>query len=166
MFEQALIVRAGVERQVDLGLFAETLFFYGSTQLLLNMASVAALAKNISHDDLLELLDLPFVKVSYVRPNFAVISAGMPRTHNFGAFTFGSAGKAGPKQMQFQKEVLTQLERTLGKSSNARLLAKRITDKTKLHKFGGLPKKEETICEWARDDIELNPKIHSAMKRA
>jgi hypothetical protein len=47
MFESALITRAGVERQVDLGLFAETIFFYNSVQLLLNRSSVAALATKI-----------------------------------------------------------------------------------------------------------------------
>jgi len=78
MFEQALILRAGVERKVDLGLVAETLFFYGATHLLLDRGSLIAMTKRIPSDDLLAMFDRGGVKLSYLRHNFAVLSAGMP----------------------------------------------------------------------------------------
>jgi len=43
MFEKALVYRAGVKSKVDIGLLAETLFFYGRTHLLLDRASLVAL---------------------------------------------------------------------------------------------------------------------------
>jgi len=57
MFEQALIRRAGVDRHVDLGWLAETLFFYGSTHLVLDRGSVAALVSKIASRDLLDLIN-------------------------------------------------------------------------------------------------------------
>jgi hypothetical protein len=77
MFEQALILRAGVERKVDLGLVAETLFLYGSTHLLLDRASLIGLTKSIPGDDLLAMFDRGGIKLSYLRQNFAVLTAGV-----------------------------------------------------------------------------------------
>jgi len=45
MFEQALILRAGLPRNVDIGLLAETLLFYGSIHLLLDNRSLVALGR-------------------------------------------------------------------------------------------------------------------------
>ena len=91
VFESALITRAGVERQVDLGLLAETIFFYRSVQLVLNGSSVSALAKLVPADDLISLLARSEIKLSYVRPNFGVVSTGALRGQDFGAFTFSGS---------------------------------------------------------------------------
>lgn len=88
MFESAIITRAGVDRQIDLGLFAETIFFYQSVQLVLNWASLSALATKIPADDLVALLSRPELKLSYLHPGFGVVSSGLPKMHDFGAFTF------------------------------------------------------------------------------
>jgi hypothetical protein len=90
MFESALITRAGMERQVDIGLLAETIFFYQSVQLVLNRPSVAALASQIPADDLIALLGRSHAKLTYVQPGFGVVSAGTPRTHQFVAMTLSA----------------------------------------------------------------------------
>ena len=88
MFESALITRAGGDRQVDIGLLAETIFFYRSVQLALNGSSVIALATQIPLAELISLLTRSELKLSYVHPCFGVISSGHIRLHDFGAFTF------------------------------------------------------------------------------
>jgi hypothetical protein len=88
VFENAIITRAGVDRQIDLGLFAETVFFYQSVHLVLNRASISALATKIPVDDLVVLLNRSELKLSYLHPGFGVVSSGLPRVHDFGAFKF------------------------------------------------------------------------------
>jgi hypothetical protein len=104
VFEQALIYRAGVEKRVDLGLLAETLFFYRNTHLLLDRSSVLALAKALTERDLLELFDRGVVKLSYTQDNFGTVSAGIAIAHGFVAFR--SAGTAeGKKIGNYQDEI-------------------------------------------------------------
>src|SRR5260370_21202194 len=136
MFEQALIVRAGMERQVDLGLLAETLFFYGSVHFLLNSGSEGALAKHIPGDAFLELLDRQSIKVSYVRDNFGVVSTGSPRVHDFGSFMFYGSQK-NRKAISHQEEIEISLERALGKSAATGKLAKAIGRRVVLHRYKG-----------------------------
>jgi hypothetical protein len=66
MFEKALILRPGGEA-VDLGVIAETAFFYGSVQLLLQRGSIVHLAKVIPSGDLISFFDRPEIKVTYLR---------------------------------------------------------------------------------------------------
>jgi hypothetical protein len=80
MFEKAVIRRAE-ERDVDIGLIAETVLFYGKTQLLLNRAVIDTLTK-IPRDDLIALASRGCLNFSYVKPTFAVISKGLIRTHS------------------------------------------------------------------------------------
>jgi hypothetical protein len=89
MLENALIARAESSRQIDVGLIAETIFFYQSTHLLLNRSSLVALVKALPPDDLLALIDRSGTKLTYIQPNFAVVSAGLPRTSQFVAVTVG-----------------------------------------------------------------------------
>jgi hypothetical protein len=64
MFEKALIRGAGVDNAVDIGLVGETLLFYRSTHLLLDMSSLPALAIQLGADGLLALLQRPEVTAS------------------------------------------------------------------------------------------------------
>src|SRR5437879_408189 len=109
MFEKALIYRAGVEKLVDIGVLAETLFFYGSTQLLLDRPSVVALAKKIPHDVLIELFDRDALNLSYVRDSFAVLSQGALVEHDFGAMQF-HANSTGKRIANHQEEIAEAIE--------------------------------------------------------
>ena len=164
MFEKALILRAGVERRVDLGLVAETLFLYGSTQLLLDRASLIALSKNISGGDLLAMFDRGEISLSYLRQNFAVLTAGMPICHNFGAFTLGGTDRGAQKISNYQEEIVTTLERELGNSRETRKLADAIASRAKLHRFKGVPEKEKTVCDLMRSDIRDKKFVKEAVK--
>lgn len=154
MFEQALILKAGnTPDQADVGLLAETLFFYGSVQLLLNSGSLTAFATKIPADDFLDLLERDNVKLSYLRPTFAVLSNGSPPLHDFGAFTFHSGG-VGKKRLDYREEIETHLERVLGRSREVRKFAQRVIDRTDLVKFAGVPEKEKAIADLARLDAK------------
>jgi hypothetical protein len=151
MFESALITRAGVERQVDLGLLAETIFFYRSVQLVLNASSVIALAKKIPSDDLIALLNRSELKLSYLHPTFGVVSAGTPSVHNFGAFTF--RGREERKARNYKDEIAFRLEQQLGKSPATRKLIATLTDRVTLHRFKESRDKEKIIPNLVREDV-------------
>jgi hypothetical protein len=84
-----------VDKVVDIGQVAEALFFYGSTQLLLDRSSVTALATKIPADTLRDLISRKSIKLSYLQDMFAVISTGTPpfRVHTYGAFQLGGHEK-------------------------------------------------------------------------
>lgn len=153
MFENALIRRAGVEGHIDLGLLAETLFFYNSVHLLLDRGSVIALAKKIPGNDLIALFERNNIKLSYLRQGFGVLSSGLPTAHDFGAFTFHGT-ETGGKISDHKEEILFTLERELGTSSQTRKLATAIADRSKLHRFANLPEKEKSVSDLARADAE------------
>jgi hypothetical protein len=154
LFEQALVLKAGDKPDwAEVGLLAETLFFYGSVQLLLNSSSLTAFSKAIPADSFIELLDREGVKVSYLRPTFAVATNGSPPLHDFGAFTFHSEG-VGKKPIDHREEIQITLERVHGKSAEVRKFAQRVADRTKLHRFSGVPEKEKTIADLARIDVK------------
>lgn len=151
MFESAVITRAGVDRQIDLGLLAETIFFYQSVQLVLNRGSISALATKIPIPDLIALLNRKELKLSYLHQGFGVLSSGRPRTHQFGAFTF--AGTKEKKSPHYTDEIAIVLERLLGKSRESKKLIKTINDRVTLHRFKESPEKEKLIPDLARADI-------------
>jgi len=138
---------------LDIGLLAETLFFYGSAHLLLDRGSVIELARKIPADDLFALLDKNSVKVSYVRPNFSVMTSGFPPAHRFAAFTFHGVGP-GKQKIDYQEEIHDMLVREFGNSLSTRKLARGIVDRLKLHKFSGIPGKEDAICDLALADVK------------
>jgi hypothetical protein len=152
MFEKALISRAGVERQVDLGTIAETLFFYGKTHFLLDMSSIIALAKQLDRDVLLELFDRDIVSLSYIRDRFSVLTQGLPPVHDFAVIRFG--GRQQKRVKNHREEIAEALERELGKSRDTRTLAKAIGDRVDLHRFRGVPEGEKVIPNMMRSDIE------------
>jgi hypothetical protein len=153
VFEKALIYRAGLEKKVDIGLLAETLFFYSNTHLLLDRSSVVALAKKIPRNVLLELFDRDLIRLSYIREGFGVLSSGIPIAHNFGAFKL--AGNASGKKIKnYQDEITEALERELGNSYETRKFAKAISDRVALHRFRGIPEKEKIIPDLMRADME------------
>ena len=152
MFDKALINRAGVEQQIDLGTIAEVLFFYGKTHFLLDRSSIIALAKQLDRDVLLELFDRGIVSLSYTRDTFCVLTEGLPAVHTFGAIKFG--GRPEKKVTNHREEIAESLERQLGKSRDTATLAKAIADRVDLHRFRGIPEKEKVIPNLMRSDIE------------
>jgi len=81
-----LIRGAGVDGAVDIGLVAETLLFYRSTHLLLDMGSLPALSVQLRSEGLLSLLRRPEVTASYCPETPTVLTntqAGLSQ-HDFG----------------------------------------------------------------------------------
>jgi hypothetical protein len=86
MFEKAVIRGAGIDGAVDIGLVAETLLFYRSTHLLLDMGSLSALTTQLGVDGLLTLLHRPEVTASYCPETPTVLTnttSGLSQ-HDFG----------------------------------------------------------------------------------
>jgi hypothetical protein len=138
-----------VDRHVNLGVIAETIFFYRSTHLLLDHGSLIALAKNLSPDDLIEMFDRTKTKLTYIQPTFAVVKTGMPPTNQFVAFQFG--GNQERKVSHYKEEISMMLECALGQSTDTRKLVKSINDRVALHRFSK-PEKENIITRLAQED--------------
>jgi hypothetical protein len=110
------------------------------------------------------MFDRGEVSLSYLRQNFAVLSAGMPICHNFGAFTLGGIDRGVKKISNHQEEIVTILERELGSSKETRKLADAIASRAKLHRFMGVPEKEKTVCDLMRSDIRDKKFVKEAVK--
>lgn len=149
MFEKAVIRRAE-HQDIDIGLIAETILFYGKTQLLLNRAVMDALT-NIPRDDLLELSSRGCLNFSYVKPTFAVFSKGIIRTHSFVSF------EVTPRQrktvLTFQEEILGSFTNAYGNTSATRKAANKFIDRVDLFRHRGFGKKTNVICEETKADI-------------
>ena len=163
MFEQALILRAGLEKNIDVGMLAETLFFYGSAHLLLDSRSIVALADKIPGGDLLAVMDREAIKVSYNRQNFAVLKAGMPPVHDFAAFMLAKTA-ADKKRLDYREEIEVSLERRLGKSRETKKLAHALADRVKIHKFTDASGGVKSITDLARADMRDSAFVNSAAK--
>jgi hypothetical protein len=88
MFDSALIRRID-GTDVDLGLIAETIFFYGKTHLLLDRSFLAGLLRELSLSDFQRLIESGAVQLSYRTGLLGVISTGSPRHHRFVEFFVG-----------------------------------------------------------------------------
>lgn len=161
MFEQALIFRAGDDKQVDIGLVAETLFFYGSTHLLLDRASVVSLVRKIHRSTLIELLDSKAVKATYVENSFGVLSSGMPKEHTFTAHKIGSQNRI---FVDHREEILVALERELGASKETKKFAKQLADRVGVQRYRGIREKENIIPTLAREDAADASFIQNAIR--
>ena len=149
MFEKAIIRRAG-DREIDLGMVADTIFFYGKTQLLINRNVVHELTQ-ITCGDLLELSSRDCLSLSYVKPMFGVLSSGAIRVHDFGAYEFGPGEKK--RTATFEEEILEAFIRAYGKSRSTNSAAKRFTDRVKLFRHPGFNNKSNVVCDLAREYI-------------
>jgi hypothetical protein len=165
MFEKALITRVG-DLGVDLGTLAETILFYGSTHLLLNRGSVISLAKRLPSDDLLALLDRGEVRLSYLRPSYAVATTGPFGVHKFVAVTLhGNKNDGrGAEILDHREEIRDALKRALGDSQSTRRLAKQIGDRLSLHRFKNVPDGENVIVKLAEQDIHDPSFLRSAAR--
>jgi hypothetical protein len=149
--------------QVDLGLLAETLFFYRSTHLLLDRASLTALVKLMPREVLLDLFDSAAIQLSYVRQSFVVLSAGAPVSHDFGAVTI-RGNVDGSKFRNHQEEIAETLARELGNSRDTRKFAQKIADRAALHRFKGISEKEKVVPDLMRADLEDAQFVQRAVK--
>ena len=154
MFEKAIICRVGTDKHADLGLLAETMFFYGQTQLLLDQASVISLSKLLSAEVLKALLDSQWLRIAYTRENFGVMSDGMPASHDFGAFNLYQTEK-GRKLRDHREEIEEVLIRVPGNSGATKRLTKVVADRADLHRFRGVPEKSKIISDLARKDVGI-----------
>jgi hypothetical protein len=151
MFDNAIITRVGVDKRVDIGLLAETMFFYDSVHLVLDSSSIVALAKRIPSGELLALLRRPEIKLSYVQHGFGVVSAGQPRCHQFVAMNFAGT-KPGRKKLPYKEEISYFLRREVGVSPEIKQLSRLLLDKVVLHRFKSFPEHEKIIPRLAQLD--------------
>ena len=122
MFERALIRRID-GTDIDIGMIAETIFFYDKTHLLLDRGSLLGLAKALSVSDLERLLESGTVQLSYRTGNLGVVSAGIPRTHQFVEYFVGDKDK-NKKRLSVPEEIEFVLRREFKDSSQATALRK------------------------------------------
>lgn len=149
MFEKAFIRRAG-DREIDIGMIAEVILFYGNTHLLLNRGVIHELTK-IPCDDLLELSSRGCLNLSYDKSTYGVLSAGIIRVHSFVAFTTGT--KERKRIPTFQEELSDQFIRAYGNSHSTRKAAKQFIDRVKLFRYPDSNNKTNIVCELAKTDI-------------
>jgi hypothetical protein len=132
MFDSALIRRIdGTE--VDLGLIAETIFFYGKTHLLLDRSFLTGLVRELSLSDFQRLLDSDTVQFSYRTGLFGVISTGSPRSHKFVEFFVGPKDTR-KARLSVPEEIDFVISQELGGSPDARALKRLITRNVTSHK--------------------------------
>lgn len=130
MFEKALITAIS-DDTVDLGLVAETILFYQSTQLLLNGGTIAGLARLLPREQLIDLLDRSNIRLSYLRPIYAVHTTGPFGKAHFVPIEFHGDKK---KRISFTDELDILLSRNLGASVETKKLCNTICDRTALYR--------------------------------
>jgi hypothetical protein len=133
-------IEQGSKAKVDIGLLAETLFFYGRTHLLLDRGSLVSLVKLIPRSVLLDLFDMDAIQLSYVRQSFAVMASGAPVAYDFGAITL-HGNVDGSKIRNHRDEIAETLARELGASRATQKFAQKITDRVALQRYRGLKRK-------------------------
>jgi hypothetical protein len=157
MFESALIRRIDGS-DVDLGLIAETIFFYGKTNLLLDRSFLAGLLRELSLSDFQRLIDSHTVQFSYKTGLFGVISTGYPRHHKFVEFFVGPK-ETGKKRLSVPEEVDFIVGQQLKGSADATAMKKLIIRNVTSHKSprDRIPKLTET-------DVSDNGYLVSAIR--
>ena len=148
MFEKALIRGAGVDGAVDIGLVAETLLFYRSTHLLLDMASLPALSTQLGPEGLLSLLRRPEVTASYC-PEIPTVQTNTERglaQHDFGQmFWHGKSAKT---------DARDQIALSITRSGELNIPSKTVTQVVDLLKIHPLPQDVGSVANSARADCE------------
>jgi hypothetical protein len=148
MFEKALIRGAGIDGVVDIGLVAETLLFYRSTHLLLDMGSLPALATQLGIDGLLMLLRRPEVTASYCPETPTVLTNtknGLSQ-HDFGQmFWHGKDAKS---------DARDQIALSITRSGELNVPNKLITQVVDLLKIHRLPQDFGSVGNSARADCD------------
>jgi hypothetical protein len=128
MFEKALI-RTADGRDIDIGLVAETIFFYGHTHLLINRSVLQQLTK-MPLGDLLALSSRGCLSFSYYKPMFAVSSSGPLLLHDLISFEVGTKDKL-PKNTSYQDEILDVFIQSYGNSAETKRSTKKFIDKVR-----------------------------------
>ena len=148
MFEKALIRGAGVDGAVDIGLVAETLLFYRSTHLLLDMASLPALSTQLGPEGLLSLLRRPEVTASYC-PEIPTVQTNTEKglaQHDFGQmFWHGKSAKT---------DARDQIALSITRSGELNIPTKTVTQVVDLLKIHPLPQDVGSVANSARADCE------------
>jgi hypothetical protein len=149
MFEKALITKVGTTTQsVDLGLLAETLFFYGSIQLVLGIGGLASLAKSVSTDDLMSLLERECIKLSFVRSGFGVLAHGP--FMEVGSYQWSNEKKSKP----YREQIEIVLTRVLGAGSSTKKLVKAVCDRSVEFKFDTKTATTDDLLSQFRSDTD------------
>jgi hypothetical protein len=102
MFEFAVLRRTGNgEEQIDIGLLAETLFFYERVHLLLDGGTLDYLVKTIGPDLLIDVLHREGVSAAYLRETLGTVTHNNHgiKSYNFAQVMFDPPGKNGPKHL-------------------------------------------------------------------
>jgi hypothetical protein len=123
MFEKAVIYRPA--DGVDIGLIAETLFYYGSVQLILDRVSMNVICSKLSLSDLNALFSIPTLKISYLKTAYVVLTndKGSPRSiSSFQSIEIGS--KKG--MITYKEEIEEVFFRNYGRN----LIDRKLMNKT------------------------------------
>lgn len=80
MFE-SIVVRTATSdgRHLDIGLLAETIFFYGQVHLLIDRPMLGALTNNLGTGTVLRVLRSGYVRGTFIRDLPAIVSKGPPQ---------------------------------------------------------------------------------------
>jgi hypothetical protein len=114
---------------VDAGVIAETLLFYEHVHIVADESLLSDLLRVIGPHNLLTMLDLNIISLTYIRESLVVITNSQPsgmQFHNFGVVAIGSKTK---KRLSNAEFIERAVERTLGKSRETKRVTKHLLNK-------------------------------------
>jgi hypothetical protein len=125
MFEAVTI--AGSD--LNAGTVAEALIYYGRVDVAVGGGLLVNLTKSFGGENIVRAVDMGALRLVYERTHHVVVSISEPyRVHNFtGVSLAGSAD--GKKVKSAQDELEEMFQRNFGKSQQARLLARDLSDR-------------------------------------
>lgn len=116
----------GTINSTDVGALAEALLFYGKTHILLNSDSLISTIQTIGVDNFERMLDLPDVRVTYLRDTFATYTNDKS-THSLISFEF--AGNRSRRFVDDRDLLQGILARSTSKAGRSRRITKRMVEK-------------------------------------
>jgi hypothetical protein len=167
MFDFIVIKGFGAERQIDIGLLAETLLFYQKVHLILDLGSLTLLVQKLGDKGVLDLLDRPEVSASFQR-NFSGVMSEQDAALSVHRLIVGGIVRDADRRFLNDRLLVERtIGRALGQSSRkterfARQLCKRMS-------FAPLPEGVEFVrpaeedllnSDFTRDAIERSFAVH------
>ena len=129
MFDFIVFRRTGATQNfIDVGLLAETLLFYQKVHIVLDQGSIEEFIKVIGVDQLVSLLERPYVTASFQRNMTAVLNTNGIRLYNYAIFSVDQPGDK-RRSMDDRSYVRYLIERHAGNSKSVRRASKRLCSK-------------------------------------
>jgi hypothetical protein len=154
MFESILIRRhLDGPKSVDAGIIAETLLFYEHVHIVADESLLSDLVRVIGPYNLLKMLDLNIISLTYIRETLVVLTNTLPsgmQFHNFGAAEIGGKTNKRLHNADFIERVA---ERTLGKSRDTKRFTKQLLDKIIFRSLGSSESLPQGFPALVREDL-------------